>query len=178
MRLVALLFIGILLVLGVSWWVASSFTTQSRLALDEAAEGLSRGPLEHPTASAKEYRDKISCDARIVRQGERLQVACSMSNNGTRDIEQLVVQINLRDREGKRLSWSQGPVIRTIRTERGHVLKTVSVRTVGNSFSTAEAPFGPGKKITFLRAFPSEENAQNEATGADLEILDLKFMGQ
>jgi formylglycine-generating enzyme required for sulfatase activity len=143
-----------------------------RSALEAAANELVRGPLEEPTEAARQYVAHLVCYPRLA--GEGKAVACSIANKGTKDIRQLIVQIDVLDKDGKSLTWHQGPVLRTIRRETGWLVRAAEEETVGGAFSRAEAPLKAGATITFTEQIAAE-GIEKKAVGAKLRVMDVTF---
>jgi hypothetical protein len=129
---------------------------------------------ENPTALANSYANSLKTSASIV-DGSNLTVACRIANVGNRSIKQLMIQINLLDNDGKIIAWIQGPLIRKYQgEERGLIIKAAYSEQILNSFSKFEAPFRPGRRISFQHSF-SDVHDKSNASSAGIQVMDIEF---
>jgi len=165
----ALFLFSFLVMMLAARWVTSEMVR----SFAAAYEAVHRGPLEHPTASALEYRANLSVETKLQMVEGHALVSGMIVNKGRRAISQFVIQINLHDEEGNTITWAQGPVIRFFKEEVGFIVKSTAVGEEHYAFSHAESPFQPGQTITFSKAFGAED--AEGAAGAGIEVMDIRF---
>jgi hypothetical protein len=146
---------------AISIWV---FGRLAASVFTEAVNKLERGPIQNPTEAAVSYMRSLEMHT-VVMDTKVPAVSCTVANVGGQAISQLVVQINLLDKQGKLLTTEQGPVIG--REDSGRV-------TIGNAFSHFEGPLLPGTMIVFQHSFPDLVNEVG-LTITDPKLIDIAF---
>ena len=133
------------------------------------------GPLEKPTPAALGYSDKLGIDVlQEIGNGELL-ITCSITNRGERQIRQMVLHLSLSDNEGNEITWTQGPLIGKIPSDRWvGIFHVRGEERVGFAWNPQATPIAPGGSISFSKRFPVHHES-GEVARCKVIVMDIEF---
>jgi len=137
----------------------------------------SEPPLTQPTSTARRYGDEVVSSISLSQNRNKIVVSCSITNGTGQAIQQLVLQVNLRDAEGSVVAWLQGPLFLKTNDETGRSLTAmgVGVETPATALSTTNGPLQAGATMTF--SLPLTACGKSKAiVSAEVEVMDIEFV--
>ena len=133
-------------------------------------------PRMAPTPAAMEYQSSLEIAAAVTNDENGVLLAVGrLTNTGARPVLQVTLEIHVAGPDGKSLTWSQGPVVRTVtKVTGGWLFKTTSVRYNKNAWSAKDGPLLPRESVEVRKKFPLNA-APGTAYTCRMTVMDVEF---